>query len=105
METPRLIDQFYQPWTYDAYTFVFDERDPGTGYYTMLALSEDGRLFSQWTEGLYTPGAANEHLGRRVALGELGRALLAAVDARLAGDQNEEETPSPTDAAPHEEWA
>lgn len=83
METLRLIDQFYHPGTYDAYTFVFDEQDPRTGYYTMLALSEDGASFSQWTEGLYTPGAANEHLGRRVALAELGQAVLAAVKARL----------------------
>lgn len=41
MKPLHLIDQFYRPGTYDAYTFVFDERDPRTGYYTMLALSED----------------------------------------------------------------
>ena len=105
MDKRRLIDQYYQPWTYDAYTFVFDEPDPRTGYFPMLALSEDGHLFSQWTEGLYTPGAANEHLGRRVALSELGPPVLAAVDARLAAAQIEEETPGSTDSAPREERA
>lgn len=105
MDKLRLIDQYYQPWTYDAYTFVFDEQDPRTGYYTMLALSEDGASFSQWTEGLYIPGDANDHLGRRVALSELGQALLAAVNARLADAQNEEETPAPTTATPPEEQA
>lgn len=84
MDTLHLIDQFYRPGTYDAYTFVFDEPDPQTGYYTMLALSEDGVSFSQWTAGVYAPGETNDHLGSRVALYELGSAVLTAFCRRLA---------------------
>jgi len=105
METLRLIgliDQFYQPWTYDAYTFVFDEQDPRTGYYTMLALSEDGSSFSQWTEGIYAPGDANDHLGQRVALDELGQAILAAVGARLGASLEEAEPAAATDPSQRE---
>jgi hypothetical protein len=105
MNTVRMIDQFYQPGTYDAYTFVFDEQDPRTGYYTMLALSEDGSSFSQWTEGLYTPGEANEHLGRRVARDELGQAVLTAVDARLGESEGGEQPPTATDLPSREELA
>jgi hypothetical protein len=94
MKPLHLIDQYYRPGTYDAYTFVFDEQDPRTGYYTMLALSEDGASFSQWTEGLYTPGAANEHLGQRVALYELGNAVLTAFCRRIA-DPEDGGTPTP----------
>lgn len=99
MNTLHLIDQFYRPGTYDAYTFVFDEQDPRTGYYTMLALSEDGASFSQWTEGLYTPGVANEHLGRRVALYELGSAVLTAFCQRIVDPEGEDTSTAATD--PH----
>jgi hypothetical protein len=79
----ELIATFYTPDTIDCYTFVFDELNPG-GYHTMLAMSADGHTFSQWTSGVYEPGAANEHLGRRVTLQSLGRAALDGLLYRLS---------------------
>jgi hypothetical protein len=65
IERLRLIDCFYtkEP-VIDRWTFVFDERDSWTGYYTMLGTDDHGRMFSQFTSGFYEPGEANLHLGR-----------------------------------------
>ncbi len=65
----RLIDAFRtdEP-VIDTWTFVFDERDPWTGYYTMLGTDDDGRMFSQFSSGFYEPGEANPHLGERPRL-------------------------------------
>ena len=82
-----LIDAYYEPETIDCYTFVFGERNPQTGHYTMLATSETGRSFSQWTEGRYDPRGSNEHLGERVAFWHIGRTLLSHVFARMAEDE------------------
>jgi len=80
----RLIDQFDKPEGIDRYTFVFDEVDPLTGLNTMLALSEDGYTFSQWTEGLYDPDGDNEHLGERVLLSAIGATALDGFFSRLS---------------------
>lgn len=80
----KLIDIFYKPRVYDAYTFVFDEQDTQTSYFTMLALSEDGHTFSQWTEGVYDPIGDNEHLGQRVVLSAVGAAALDGFFHRLS---------------------
>jgi hypothetical protein len=80
----KLIDIFYQPAVLDCYTFVFDEHDSRTGAYTMLGMSEDGYAFSQWTSGVYEPGAANEHLGSRVVLSAVGAAALDGFFHRLS---------------------
>jgi hypothetical protein len=88
----ELIDIYYEPETIDCYTFVFDEVNPG-GYNTMLAMSEDGHTFSQWTSGVYDPDGDNEHLGKRVLLHELGVTVLNAFFSRLGiiepGERNE----------------
>ncbi len=68
-----LPDAYYRPGTIDCYTFVCNEQDPRTGYYTMLATDNEGIMFSQWTEGVYDPNGRNEHLGQRVIFGYLGR--------------------------------
>lgn len=62
----KLLDAFRtsEP-VLDCWSFVTDEIDPSTGYYDMLATSENGQVFSQWTSGQYEPGVANEHLGER----------------------------------------
>lgn len=62
----KLLEVFYtdEP-VIDKWTFVFDETNPINGYFTMLATSETGRGFSQWTEGMYEPGGNNDHLGNR----------------------------------------
>lgn len=86
----KLIDQYHKDGVFDAYTFVFDEVSP-EGYYTMLALSEDGYAFSQWTSGLYDPNGDNDHLGRRVLLHDLGATVLDAFFARLSIPQEWEE--------------
>jgi hypothetical protein len=81
----ELLDCFYQrdiP-VIDRYSFVFDERDPRTCYYTMLATSETGGDFSQWTEGYYEPGGKNLHLGERVDFQSLGKALVEHVLGRM----------------------
>ena len=77
------IDTFHKPGTIDCYTFVFDELNPG-GNNTMLAMSEDGHTFSQWTSGLYDPTGDNEHLGRRITLRDLGHAALDGFFSRLS---------------------
>ena len=79
----RLIDQFEKDGVIDRYTFVFDEINPG-GYNTMLALSEDGYAFSQWTSGLYDPKGENEHLGQRVLLSAIGARALDGFFSRLS---------------------
>ena len=79
----ELIDTFYQPGTIDCYTFVFDDQDPNTGYYAMLAMSEDGVTFSQWTDGLYDPAGTNEYLGERVDFHQLGSKVLDCFFARV----------------------
>src|SRR5262249_19705842 len=71
----RLIDVFKtDELVIDKWTFVLNERDPWTSYYTMLGTDEDGHLFSQFTSGFYEPGEANPHLGERPRL--IGEALL-----------------------------
>lgn len=77
----RLIDCFYQEGVIDCYTFVFDERDPWTNYFTMLATDHDGSKFSQWADGFYELGEANPHLGVRPQL--IGEALVNHVIGRL----------------------
>ena len=67
----------------DKYNFVFNEVNPG-GYYTMLAMSEDGHTFSNWTSGLYDPDGPNEHLGRRITLQQLGHVALDGFFSRLS---------------------
>jgi hypothetical protein len=77
----ELIDTFYQEHMIDCFTFVFDEVDPLTGYNTMLATSETGADFSQWTEGLYVPEGNNSHLGNQVCA--IGKVLVEHVAGRL----------------------
>ena len=79
----ELIDTFHSPAFIDCYTFVFDEIDPLTHLYTMLATSETGRNFSQWTEGHYIPGEDNSHLGERVRFADVGRPLVEHVLGRM----------------------
>jgi hypothetical protein len=74
----ELIASFYKPDAIDCYTFVFDELNPGD-YHTMLAMSEDGHTFSQWTSGRYEAVAfAQESPSDRLNAGTLDwmRALL-----------------------------
>lgn len=80
----ELIDTYEKDDTIDCFTFVFDEVNPDSGYYTMLAMSQDGYKFSQWTSGLYDPEGQNEHLGRRITLQDLGSAALTAFFSRLS---------------------
>lgn len=80
----ELIDSYRMDGVLDCYTFVFDEQDPRTDYYTMLALSEDGYTFSQWTSGVYDPEGENEHLGKRILLGEIGACALDGFFSRLS---------------------
>jgi hypothetical protein len=79
----NLIDSYYKPGVIDCYTFVFDDRNPTTEYYTMLATDETGAMFSQWTEGMYDPNGANEHLGVRVLFQYLGKVLVDHVLDRM----------------------
>lgn len=79
----RLIDQFHKDGVIDAYTFVFDETNPD-GSCTMLALSEDGYQFSQWTTGVYDPEGENEHLGTRILLSAIGERALDGFFSRLS---------------------
>jgi|GraSoi_2013_60cm_1033757.scaffolds.fasta_scaffold21995_2 hypothetical protein len=81
----ELLDCFYQcdsP-VIDRYSFVFDERDPRTGYYTMLGTSATGAAFSQWTKGYYQPGGMNLHLGQRMDFPSVGPMLVAHVLGRM----------------------
>lgn len=82
IESFKLVDCFYtnEP-VIDRWTFIFDERDPWTGYYTMLATDDDGRMFSQFTSGFYEPGGANSHLGERPRL--IGESLVNHVLERM----------------------
>jgi hypothetical protein len=77
------IDSYYKPGVIDCYTFVFDESNPRTEYYTMLATDETGGMFSQWTEGTYDTNGANEHLGERVLFQHLGKVLVEHVLDRM----------------------
>jgi hypothetical protein len=61
----KLIDVFYHPDLLDGWTFVTDDYDAHTGYYSMLGTDDTGRIFSQWTEGFYEPLEDNFHLGER----------------------------------------
>jgi hypothetical protein len=82
----ELLDCFYQrnlP-VIDRFTFVYDEQDPRTGYFTMLATSETGASFSQWTEGFYEPEGKHLHLGERVEFQRAGKLLVAHVLGRIA---------------------
>ncbi len=79
----NLIDSYYKPGVIDCYTFVFDERNPQNGCYTMLATDQGGVKFSQWTEGAYDPNGANEHLGERVLFQHLGKVLVEHVLDRM----------------------
>ena len=49
----------------------------------MLATDETGGMFSQWTEGMYDPNGANEHLGVRVLFQYLGNVLVEHVLGRM----------------------
>jgi len=49
----------------------------------MLATDETGGMFSQWTEGMYDPNGANEHLGVRVLFQYLGNVLVDHVLDRM----------------------
>lgn len=82
IEPLKLIDCFYtkEP-VIDRWTFVFDERDSWTGYYTMLGTDDHGRMFSQFTSGFYEPGEANLHLGERPRL--IGQVLVNHVLERM----------------------
>jgi hypothetical protein len=81
----ELLDCFYQrdiP-VIDRFTFVFDEQDPRTGYYTMLGTSATGAAFSQWTSGYYELGGKNLHLGECVDFQSVGSRLVAHVLGRM----------------------
>ena len=80
----ELIDSYHKDGVLDCYTFVFDEQNPRTGYHTMLAMSEDGYTFSQWTSGLYDPEGENEHLGKRILLSAIGARALDGFFSRLS---------------------
>lgn len=79
----RLIDVFRTDTpVIDKWTFVFNETNPyNHGYYTMLATSETGWGFSQWTEGDYDPGGDNAHLGYRPR--RIGETLVNYVLSRM----------------------
>lgn len=81
----KLIDAFRtdEP-VIDTWTFVFDERDPYTNYYTMLGTDDDGRMFSQFTSGFYEPGEANTHLGERPRF--IGETLVNHIIGRLSDE-------------------
>ena len=81
----ELLDCFYQRElaVIDPYTFVFNEHDRTTGYWTMLGTSATGAAFSQWTSGSYEPGGKNLHLGERVDFQSVGKVLGAHVLGRM----------------------
>jgi hypothetical protein len=78
----RIIDVFVtdDP-VIDKWTIVTNEKDPWTGYNTMLGTDETGRDFSQWTSGFYELGELNPHLGVRPRL--IGEQLVNHVIGRL----------------------
>jgi len=80
----EVLATFYQLDVIGCWTVVKDERDPQTGYRTMLALVYDARMFSQFTEGYYEPGGGNSHLGAQVCL--MGKHLVEHVAGRLRED-------------------
>ena len=80
----ELIGSYRKDGVLDCYTFVFDEQDSRTGFFTMLAMSEDGYTFSQWTSGLYDPEGENEHLGQRILLSAIGARALDGFFSRLS---------------------
>lgn len=82
----ELLASYYQPRAFDAYTFVFDERDAESGYYAMLGMSEDGWIFCQWTHGIYDPDGDNAHLGSWVDMHTLGAAVRDQLQRRLISD-------------------
>lgn len=84
----KLIDVYHtsEP-VIDTWTFVVDEVDPTTGYYDMLATSETGHVFSQWTSGEYDPDGENSHLGERPRV--IGELLVNHVIARMSHEPHE----------------
>jgi hypothetical protein len=81
----ELLDCFYRRGfpVIDPYTFVFNERDPATGYWTMLGTSATSAAFSQWTSGYYEPGGKNLHLGDRVDFQSVVSLLVEHVLGRM----------------------
>jgi len=101
-EPLEIIDTFYtdEP-VIDRWTVVFNERNPLTGYHTMLALDYDARMFSQFTEGQYTPDGDNSHLGNQVCL--IGKKLVEHVAGRLSdGEADETNDSLPDDLTPED---
>lgn len=84
----EVLATFYQPDVIDCWTVVTDERNPQTGFYTMLALDYDARMFSQFTEGYYDPSGDNSHLGAQVCL--IGKHLVEHVADRLREDGDDQ---------------
>jgi hypothetical protein len=80
----ELIDSYRKDGVLDCYTFVFDEQDPRTSFYTMLAMSEDGYTFSQWPSGQYDSEGENEHLGKHILLSAIGARALDGFFSRLS---------------------
>jgi hypothetical protein len=77
--------------TLDRYTVVMDNDDPAyTGkWWDMLGLSDNpGEYngFSQFTQGNFTYGGNNRHLGRKVAFETLSAELQAHIARRIFGD-------------------
>lgn len=68
----RMLAIFYSPETVDCYTVVFNDKNPINGFYEMLGTDDNGgHTFSQFTEGQYTPGGDNSHLGQTVEFSDL----------------------------------
>ncbi len=65
----------------DQWTFVFNAVNPWNGHHTMLSTDNTGFGFSQFCEGLYTPGGDNAHLGERPRY--IGERLVNHVLGRL----------------------
>lgn len=85
----RLIDQFHNEGSDDAYAFVFDTQQDGLN--DILMLGEDGFQHGHWTRGPYDPDGENDHLGQRVMLHELGATILNAFFYRLSIPEGYEE--------------
>lgn len=67
----------------DIYTFVFDDVD-SQGEYMQLAMPDAPEWpSSPFAYGPYAPEGANGHLGERVALQQLGHAVLDRFFSRL----------------------
>lgn len=80
----EVLGVYYQPDVIDCWTVVTNERDPVTGYATMLALGSDPTVFSQFTDGLWIPDGDNSHLGAEACL--IGKQLVEHVMERLGED-------------------